>query len=423
MVQAGATQGAAAFTPVILGADAAAYGLARSFAEGFGAQSTVLAPRILPICENSSIVRAVAVPELDQAAHFADALRAAAGSLSADAPRLLVPTERRFARLLAQQADRLADAFRFTVAPSALVERLSTLSGFAAVCDEHGLPHPAFFTVGGPDDTVGCPYPFPVVLRPDDPDAYAPLAFTGKKNRYHIRNRAELNHALSMVYGAGYAGRMAVCCDVPGDDDALCRLTCYCASDNTVRLVAQADAVLEEGAPWTLGRFGAAIAGDDRELADRVEAFLSRIGYKGYASLSLKYDAVQDCWLFLDFNPAVDETGYLATAAGQNLAGFAVRDAVGLPAGDEAAAAPGTCAHLEGDAVLFSRVPDSTIRQYAGSQASWPRTQRLLQQKKVVGLFLPAYDKGFARWKAYRSDQHFYRREFADCYGRDHVND
>ena len=89
------------FVPVLLGADGSAYGMARSFYEGYGVVSQALSTRVYPICQNSDIVKAAEVPQLDQDAEFVHTLRSfSERSDNVGKTLLLVPTEHRFARLL-----------------------------------------------------------------------------------------------------------------------------------------------------------------------------------------------------------------------------------------------------------------------------------------------------------------------------------
>lgn len=404
------------FVPVLLGADGSAYGMARSFYEEYGIVAQALATRVYPICQNSDIVKAAEIPDLNTGAGFVRTLR----DFSERADNigkilLLVPTEHEFARLLARHANQLPEAYRFSNPSLELVEQLETKDKFYAVCQKHDLLFPPFVLISQPDDMVGCPFGFPAILKPDDPDAFCRCAYRGKKNLYEIRSEAELNYALSMVSKAGYAQGMVLQQEVPGDDDALSTLTCYSARDGQVRLVCQGDVILEESAPWNMGHYGTVVAGNDRDLADRVIAFLDCIGYTGFCNIDLKYDPDRDRYLFLDFNFAPCDSSYLATAAGANLARFVVQDVL--------ADDPGPRQEVEADSMMLTQIPESTIRQYAHDLESWPRVDAMIRGKKTVELFLPDYDKSFKRWKAYRSDQHFHRREFADCYGRNHVND
>ena len=404
------------FVPVLLGADGSAYGMARSFYEEYGVVSQALSTRVYPICQNSDIVKAAEVPQLDQDAEFVRTLRSfSERSDNVGKTLLLVPTEHRFARLLARHADQLPQACRFNNPSLELVEQLETKDRFYAVCQKHDLPFPPFMLIAHPDDMVGCPFGFPAILKPDDPDAFLQCAYRGKKNLYEIRSETELNYALSMAGKAGYARGMILQQEIPGDDDAITTLTCYSAQDGQVRLVCPGDVILEESAPWNMGHYGAVIAGENRELADRVIAFLDRIGYTGFCNIDLKYDPEQDVYAFLDFNFAPCDSSYLATAAGRNLARFVVEDVL--------EDAPGPRVEVESDSALLTPIPESTIRQYARDLESWPRVDKMIRSKKMVELFVPDYDKNFKRWKTYRSDQHFHRREFADCYGRNHIND
>lgn len=478
---AGASSQGAAFLPVLLGAGEAAYGMARAFFEGYRVPSVAIAQQVQPICEDSSIVRATEVDGFATGAVFRDALLdLARQSAVSGRALLLVPTENRYARLLSKYADELGEYYRFNIASAPLTDRLAIKDGFYSLCRENGLSFPpyALVSIGGVQGHRSSPASsdfgtgetpregddeqapsaavsadelaggFPLMFKPDDPDAFISCEFRGKKNAYELRNRAELDYARSMIAAAGYAGTFVVQRQVAGEFDALRSLTCYCDRSGHVRLVAQADVVLEQAAPWSIGHFGAVIAGADDALASRVATFLGRIGYRGLCNIDVKIDAETGEPQFLDFNVAPCDTSYLATATGRNLARLLVDDLLGDAAepskGEPAKVAPDAAAHvetcgndaptgasangavyatLEPDAAMLSKVPDSTLRQYARRLGIWPRAQRLMQDGRCVNLFLPPYDQGIKRKRAFHTDQHFHRREFADCIGRNHVND
>lgn len=505
-----------AFLPVLLGARETAYGLACSFYEAYGVTSVALAQEVAPICEHSKVVRAASVAHFGEAVTFRAALLDfAAQSSPGHQTLILLSTENRYARLLSECADDLREYYRFVAADDSLVQRLALKSAFYALCQQHGLPYPAFTLVSPgqtpadgagarsaepaagdnpgtktpvaaagrgsdapasasdrgceqardellqacellPLSALGDATAYPLVMKPDDPEAFDELAFRGKKNAYELRNRAEFDYGMSMMNAAGLVQPVVVQRQVAGPDDALHSLTCYCDQAGRVRLVAQADVVLEQEAPWSIGHFGAVVAGADRALAQQVAGFLQAIGYRGFCNIDVKWDASTQNWQFLDFNVALCDTSVLATAAGHNLARVLIDDVFGKEAGNQdasdavspsgaagsAADAMGRVNHsrtmspgspssasracfatLEPDAAMLTKIPASTLRQYARELRIWPRAQRLMQAHACTELFTPQYDQNFWRWKAYRSDQHFHRREFSDCRGRNHVND
>lgn len=405
------------FVPVLLGAEASAYGMARSFYEGCRVASQAVAMRTAPICESSAFVSIATLdPDFGDDDGFVRILQQVADQPAlAGRPLLLVPTENSFTRLLVRHADELAESYRFAVPDQTIIEQVATKDRFYRTAERLGLPVLPYRVItpgASPDDQD---FPFPAVLKPDDPDAFAAFSYRGKKNAYEIRTRAELALALSSASHAGFEGAMILQQICAGAADALHTITCYRDAQGAVRLYCQGDVILELASPWGIGHFGAVVAGFDAAVKEQVEALLAALDYRGFCNIDVKIDAKTGTPYLLDFNVAPCDTSFLATVAGANLARVLVADVFGQE--------PGTSSPVQADEALLTQIPVSTIRQYARRLAVWSRVEPFIRDKRIVELFNPIYDQNFKRWKAYRSDQHFHRREFADCLGRNHVND
>ena len=405
------------FIPMLLGANATAYGLARSFYEGFGVTSYVVAERTYPICEESVVVAPAAIEaDLTDDAVFVRTLADVASSAPLSGHELLlVPTENSYARLLAAHAPELSGRYRFVTCGSETIAQVATKDRFYQTCQRLGLPISDYQVIAHASHPEDCRFPFPVMLKPDDADAFTACLYRGKKNAYEIRNQAELNYALSCAAQAGFDGAMVVQQECEGADDALHTVTCYRDADGVMRLYCQGDVILELASPWGIGHFGAVVAGFDADLKQQIESLLAALDYRGFCNIDVKRDARTGVLRYLDFNVAPCDTSFLATVAGENLVQCLVADVLGP--------APQDPQVVKEDSALLTQIPESTIRQYARKLSIWNRIQPFLQNKQIVELFNPSYDQNFKRWKAYRSDQHFHRREFSDCYGRNHVND
>ncbi|MGI6591177.1 MAG: hypothetical protein ACOX1O_06175 [Eggerthellaceae bacterium] len=405
------------FIPVLLGANATAYGFARSFFEAFGVISQAVALRSYPICEESAVVSLAAIDaNLTDDAVFLRVLQELADSAEwAGRTLLLVPTENIYARLLARHAHELSDRYHFAISGDEVVRQVATKDCFYRLCARQGLAVPDYQVIAHATHPEDCRLSFPVILKPDDPDAFARCVYRGKKNAYEIRTQAELDYALSCAAKAGFDGAMLVQRECAGADDALRTVTCYRNAQGMVSLYCQGDVILELASPWGIGHFGAVVAGSDEGLRLQIESLLAGLDYHGFCNIDVKTDAQTGAAVFLDFNVSPCDTSFLATVAGANLSIALVDDVLGRISGASQS--------VQAESALLSQIPESTIRQYARKLAIWDRVRLFLEGKKVTGLFDPPYDQNFKRWKAYKSDQHFHRREFADCYGRNHVND
>lgn len=405
------------FIPVLLGGDANAYGMARSFYEEYGIASHAIGKGAFHICRNSRLISFdVTEPRLEEDGVFTEVLLRFARE-HAGRTLVLVPCGDNYTKMLVRNQDELREHYRFSIMTPELFELLGTKERFYGTCQKHGLAFPATCEVG-PEDAEGFepPFDFPVVVKPSNSVAYWNCDFPGKKKVFVVQTADELARILSGVYSSSYGDRMIVQDFVPGDDSRMRVMNCYSDTSGRVKMMALGDVLLEEHTPEGIGSYGAIMTGCDQGIAERIRGFLDEIGYVGFSNFDLKYDERDGSYKLFEINPRQGRSSYFTTASGKNLARYLVRDVV---YGEER---PLEMATLD-DEVLWTMVPLDVIRTYVHDAGVLARAERLIAAGKVSRSYWCAEDRSLARWLSFQVNQRNYRRQYAECFNRRGIDD
>lgn len=418
----GRGRGAFGFIPVLLGGDANAYGMARSFYEEYGVQSRVLCKGAFHICRHSKLLSVdVVEPRLDEDETFLGTLLSYSRRIRTENPGytpLLVSCGDNYTRLLVRHQEALRGAYVFRIVNSDRYELFATKGAFYRTCKRFGLPIPATCEVTRDQATAGFepPFPFPVAVKPSNDVAYRCCEFPGKKKAYVARDQAELQSILKTVYSSSYRDPMIVQDFVPGDDGAMRVVNCYSDGRGRVTMAVVGDVLLEEHTPEGIGSYGAIMTGFDEGILGRIRSFLDAIGYVGFSNFDLKYDCRDGTCKLLELNPRQGRSSYFATASGMNLARYLVRDAVfGERVGFETARPE--------NRVLWTMVPLSIIDGYVADPDLRSRARSMVAQGRLSWSYWSRDDRSVARWLSFQMNQRNYRRQYEACFGRRHAND
>lgn len=407
------------FVPVLLGGDANAYGMARSFHEEHGVASHAVCKGAFHICRNSKILSVdVTEPLLEDDDVFVRTLIDYARSRNAGAsPLVLVPCGDNYTRMLVRNQDALRDFYRFCIMSPQTYELLSTKERFYSTCERFGLAFPATDEV---DSSTAAgyapPFPFPVMVKPSNSVAYWNCDFPGKKKAYAVRDQGELARVIERVFGAGYDDSLIVQDFVPGDDSRMRVVNAYSDRTGRVRMTCVGDVVLEEHTPLGIGSYAAIMTGDAPELALRVASFLEEVGYVGFSNFDFKLDERDGSFKLFEINPRQGRSSFFCTAAGKNLARYLVDDVV---RGTESAEVP----QAQARSVLWTMVPTSIVRRYVLDESVRSRALDLISSGRVVHSYWAPYDRSLARWASFRINQRNYEKQYARWFGRRHVDD
>ena len=390
------------FIPVLLGGDANAYGMARSFYEEYGIVSHGICKGAFHICQNSRILSIdVQEPDLEDDETFVRTLIDYAKKQPEGVPLILAPCGDNYTKMLVRNQEALRPYYLFSIMTPEQFDLLSTKSRFYSTCERYNLVFPETTEVCR-DTAAGFepPFPYPVVVKPSNSVAYWNCDYPGKKKVFVVRNAEEMRQILEGVYSSSYDDTLIVQDFVPGDDTRMRVMNCYSSQDGKVRMMCLGDVVLEEHTPLGIGSYGAIVTSDiskpeHAEIAQRIKGFLEDIGYIGYSNFDLKYDERDGSFKLFEINPRQGRASFFCTSSGMNLARYLVRDVL---LNDNR---PLEMPRVE-DEVLWTMVPTEIIRTYTSDPAMSERTERLISAGRVAQTYWCNYDKNPLRAISYR---------------------
>ena len=397
------------FLPILLGTDANAYGMARSFYEEYGLTSLAIGKGALVATANSKIVKVAKVePDLENDEVFVKTLREFAKE-HGGSTLLLVPCGDNYIKLLVRNQDKLRDLYRFECIDEELLMKLSMKESFYKVCEEHGFAFPK---------TDSCtyetykdhepPFGFPVIIKPSNSVAYWNCHFPHKKKVFVAENHEEYKKILDAIYGSSYKDTLIIQEYIPGEDAQMRVMNCYCGSDKKVRLVSLGHALLEEHTPEGIGSYAAIINGYDKELSERMVAFLEDIGYVGFANFDMKLDPRDNTYKLFEMNLRQGRSSYFVTAGGFNLAKFLVEDVIYHKE------QPLVIADKK---VLWSIIPKKVIFTYVKDEALKNEARALIKEGKFIQSLFFKGDAGLKRRAYFMINQHHYVQKYKESFG------
>ena len=405
------------FTPVVLGGDANAYGMARSFFEEYGKVSHAICKGAFHICQNSKLISIdVTEPDLEDDETFVHTLRAFADA-HAKETLLLAPCGDNYTKMLVRNQNELRDRFLFSIMSPEQFDLLSTKDRFYDTCLRFGLEFPKTAEVTAQNwQGYESPFAYPIIVKPANSVAYWNCEYHGKKKAFVCDNASELEQILTGVYSSSYQDTMIIQDFIPGDDTRMRVMNCYSNQAGHVTMQCLGNVVLEEHTPLGIGSYGAIMTGYNEDINARIKGFLEEIGYVGFSNFDLKYDERDGSFKLFEINPRQGRSSYFTTASGKNLARYLVQDVV------EGCNAENDVATLE-DEVLWTMIPLDVIRKYTSDAETIERVERLIAAGKVKQSYWSEDDKNLLRWISYKVNQKNYREQYNKCFNKRHVND
>ncbi len=398
-----------AFTPVLLGTELSAYGLARAFDAEYGVASHAFGTFPLTPTRDSRMVTQHCDPDFNQAERMVEVLNAAAPQFEG-APALLIPCGDDYTVLLSHVKDQLDPVYIPVCSDAATIDRVSDKELFYNLCEERGVPYPATKVVSGPD-AGDLPFEFPVALKPTDGRAFREHPFEGQKKAFVLNDRASLDAVLERTYAAGYPDRMVIQDFIPGDDSNMRVANGYMRADGSLALVAQGQPLLEDYSPMAIGNYAAILSGPDQQIYESIERLMSGLDYFGLFNIDMKYDPRDGVTKLFEINPRQGRSSYFVTLAGYNLARFIVEDLIEHKGGP--------CVYGTNEA-LWLGVPASIVRRYAADTPAKRRALEVLKSGVSGSTIWGAHDNAPKRlvnmsklWLRYHAEykRHFGHRE------------
>lgn len=380
----------APFLPVMLGSDDNAYGVARSFHEGYGVSTVLATKAVLLPTAHSRIVEPHLIPGLDDDAVFPEAMAALGRELAPRAGRLLLlASNERYAALCIRHREALEPWFGMAFPGPDLTGRLLDKVAFADLCAEHGVPHPRTWVVQrGADPATALPSSYPVVVKPADSAAWFATDFPGKEKVYTVTDAEQFVRVVQSVAASDYPGALVVQEFVPGGTETMYVLNAYVDRRGEVRMAQPGRIVLAEPDPELLGNYCAVLPEEHEDLVRTCTALLTATGYHGYANIDVKVDPRTGTPQVLEVNVRQGRSSFYVTASGRNLMEPIVTDLV-----------PGAPAPERGDVreVLWHSVPTGFVERYVADPVLRERAARAVAQKRTLNTLDYRADRSWRR--------------------------
>ncbi len=317
-----------AFPPLLFGGDINVYSVARAFHEAYGVKSIAYGKYVSFPCAYSAIIDYRPDPAIEDPAVFRKTVEDFAAA-HADKTVLCIGCGDSYVKLCAQARDSLPAN---VIAPYISGERMDELTHkekFYALCDQYGLDHPA--TVVHRRETgrqFELPFGPPYICKPSNGVAYWAHPFPGNDKVFLLQTRQELEDTLERVYASGYDDSMVIQEFIPGDDSYMRVLTNYSDRNGRVCLMCLGHVLLEEHTPHGLGNHAVILLEEDRDLCEKIRAFLEEIRYVGFSNFDIKYDRRDGKYKLFEINCRQGRSNYYVTGGGYNVAEYFVRDRI-----------------------------------------------------------------------------------------------
>lgn len=391
---------AQAFVPVLVGNDVGSYSLAREFHEAYGVISVVVPTAECRNLRHSSILRVHDAPvgtgEQDVLDRLADAAAELTDHGSAPRPLLLMVDEDHLVRTVVDRRRGLGDlGYATPYADPSLLDRIADEDALASACADVGMARPRVLDYDLTTHTsrrarhaaetevseAGLRYPVEVRIdgRPSTRAVEDPEALT-----------AALEEAAAVGADSDRAPRRALIVErIPGPDSLLRLVTCFADQTGAVRLSAYGEVIVEERTPGHEGRTPAVLASRDEHIESLAAALLRRLGWRGFAVLTLKIDPRDGTPKLIGISPRLGRDHHYLTAAGTNPVRFAVEEHLngGLAGLDTAATSY---------SALYTTLPLPLVRRYADSEQR-RRIKLMIDREAVVDPFRYDADSGLRR--------------------------
>ncbi|MDE8702483.1 hypothetical protein PZH32_05825 [Adlercreutzia equolifaciens] len=352
--------------PVILGGDIGAYSLARAFHEAYGIVSLVVSQRASHMCSDSTILVNRVEPELEQRSVLHEVLRDIAET-HGHQPLLLLGCGDWYVRMIVEMREELEGHYLIPYISEELLNRLVLKDSFYRLCEEAGVPIPRTVVYDTADDPteLTLPFSFPVVAKPASSAAYHYATFPEKRKVFFLKNRAELEAALSAVSRSSYEGKFLIQEHIPGDDTQMRILTTYSDQQGRVRFAAFGQTLLEDPRPMGVGNPLVIVSRENDAIVADAVRLLESVGYTGFANFDIKIDPRDGSHRFFEINTRLGRSNYYVTASGHNVARWLVADLVEQrPFADELVVARGreSLYAVAPKPVVLGAIADPTLR-------------------------------------------------------------
>ncbi|MEG2351401.1 MAG: ATP-grasp domain-containing protein [Bacilli bacterium] len=318
------------FLPILLGSDANVYGMAKSFHEAYGVKSKAFGKGNLIETRNSKIVDVTMTPGFENNDVFLKKMLEIGRIYKKDYEFLfLISCGDGYTSLVINNKEVLSKYFIIPYINEGLRKKLEEKEAFYETCKKYNLDFPDTYVCTYENkDNINISFDFPVAVKASDSISYLNSSFIGKKKGYKAESKEELNKIINAVYSSTYRGNLIIQDFIPGDDSTMWVLNSYSNKDGLVKMMCLGNCVLEDYTPYGIGNYNAIISSYNKDIYDKMKAFLEAIKYTGFSNFDMKYDQRDGKYKLFEINIRQGRSSYFSTACGCNLAKCLVEDYV-----------------------------------------------------------------------------------------------
>lgn len=318
------------FTPVIVGTDANAYGVARSFYEEYGKVSICFGRKQLIYTRDSKICDVRVNPDFENEDVFLKTLIDFAKENEGQ-KLILISCSDGYTSLIAKNREILGKYYLFNYVSLEMQKLLENKLDFYDICEKYNLSYPKTYIIDKSmylNGSYNIPFDYPIALKANDSIEFVHLHFEGKKKAYKIHSKDELDLELKRIYDAGYNGVMITQEFIEGGPESMAVLNAYVNREGKVKMMCLGKCLLDAVLPEEIGNYNALYTSSDENVYKIYKEFLEKIGYRGFANFDLKFDEKTKEYKVFEINIRQGRSSFYMTAGGCNFVKFLVDDLI-----------------------------------------------------------------------------------------------
>ncbi|WP_283678305.1 carboxylate--amine ligase [Lentilactobacillus sp. Marseille-Q4993] len=402
------------FTPILLGSDFNAYGMARSLYEVYGRPVKAIAEAELAPTRFTKIVDLELIDGFSEDPTWIESMRKIKERYrNHDKPVILIGCGDGYAELISKHKAELEDVFVCPYIDYDLLKQLNDKENFYKMCDKYDLPYPSTRIITkdeyGSGEQIEQPFDYPVALKPANSVEWLDIHFEGRKKAFTIHDEAEFRDIVGKIYDNGYTSDLILQDFIPGDDSNMRVLNAYVDKNHKVKLMCMGHPLLEDPAPSAIGNYVAIIPEYNQDIYDRIKTFLEEINFTGYANFDIKFDTRDNSYKLFEINLRTGRSSFFVTLNGHKLADWVVQDYVFDSLKDQ----PTEFANKDtSNYFLWLGVTPQIFKKYAKDNDIKRKAEELINEHRYGDTFWYDQDKNVKRFALYKWMMHNYAKNF-----------
>lgn len=377
------------FMPIILGTDANAYGLARSFHEKYNIKSLSLGVSQLIETKKSKIIDVKIYKDLKE--NFTSIMENIGKKYKEKYEKLiLLSCAEWYTDLIVTNRKELEKYFILPFMDKKLKDELEDKESFYNICEKYKLDYPKTYIVTRNNyNNINLPFDYPVAVKPASSTDYSKVDFEGKEKSYKANNEKELKQIVNNIYTSKYNSNIIVQDFIPGEDDTMYVMNCYSNKEGKVKMMCLGRCILEEHTPYGIGNYKAIISDGNKELYEKIKKFLEDIKYVGFSNFDLKYDYRDKKYKLFEINIRQGRSSFFTTAAGLNLSKYLVEDYI---------EDKDNKIEYNYNKHLWLATPKTLLKKYVYNKDCLEEAKKLIKENKYTYTLKYKKDNNLYRW-------------------------